>query len=191
MSAYVIGKGPDSSLLAGAFPQVYTLKGSWGDCVVSVLEKDDEDAIRCLHGVMNKEVERGTYPQSKQMDRNEFLAYYLSHTVLVGRSGSTVVGSIYIKPNFPGRCSHICNGGLLVVDEWRGRGVGRALAQAFEIAAPKLGYEAAFFNLVFLDNPASLSLWRSLGYEQVGRVPSAKVASGAYVDAAMLYKHFL
>eukprot|EP00188_Purpureofilum_apyrenoidigerum_P001056 Plantae.Rhodophyta-Purpureofilum_apyrenoidigerum.ctg15388.p1 GENE.Plantae.Rhodophyta-Purpureofilum_apyrenoidigerum.ctg15388~~Plantae.Rhodophyta-Purpureofilum_apyrenoidigerum.ctg15388.p1 ORF type:complete len:201 (-),score=34.05 Plantae.Rhodophyta-Purpureofilum_apyrenoidigerum.ctg15388:98-700(-) len=191
MSAYVIGSGPDDSLLRDLFPKTYPLKQGWGSCLISVLERDDEDAIGRVHETMNWEVKRGTYPQNKQMNRSDFLAYYVSHTVLVARCGSDVVGSMYIKPNFPGRCSHICNGGLLVMDEWRGRGVGRAIATAFEEAAPRLGYYAAFFNLVFFDNPASLSLWQSMGYVQVGRVPKAKLTSAdAYTDAAMFYKNF-
>lgn len=25
-----------------------------------------------------------------------------------------VAGCFYVKPNFPGRCSHVCNGGFIV-----------------------------------------------------------------------------
>ena len=35
------------------------------------------------------------------------------------------LGSFYIKPNYPGRSSHVCNGGFLVTDGARNRGVGR------------------------------------------------------------------
>ena len=33
------------------------------------------------------------------------------------------LGSFYVKPNYPGRSSHVCNGGFLVTDAARNRGV--------------------------------------------------------------------
>ena len=39
----------------------------------------------------------------------------------------TVVGSFYVKPNYPDRCAHICNGGFLVSKESRGKGIGKFL----------------------------------------------------------------
>lgn len=69
---------------------------------------------------------------------------------------STVVayGTFYIKPNFPGRCSHvsylsnllsefdihwICNGGFIVNKDHRGKGVGKLMATSFLKIAPALG----------------------------------------------------
>jgi L-amino acid N-acyltransferase YncA len=151
----------------------------------------DLEVLRCL---LNAECKAGTYPQTNTHDMKQFLAYYCSHAVFVCRSSKTnqVLGSFYVKPNFPGRCSHICNAGFLVLQEWRGRGVGRLLANAFVKVAPLLNYKAAFFNLVFTDNPASMALWQSLGFEQTGRVPAAKYSQvdGSPIDALMLYKAF-
>ncbi len=50
------------------------------------------------------------------MTLEEFKAYYLSHDVFVLKNYETneFLGSFYIKPNFPGRCSHYSNGGFLV-----------------------------------------------------------------------------
>lgn len=187
----MIGSGPDGSRLRGMMPIKAKLLERWGECEIDVCKRSDEEAVDVIHEVMNEEVKAGSYPQSEVMDREALLAYYFSHVVLVARSGKTVVGSMYVKPNFPGRCGHICNGGLLVVRKWRRRGVGYALAEAFQRVACALGYKAAFFNLVFFDNPASLALWKRMGYEQVGRVPKAKqLKDGSYVDAAMLYKPF-
>ena len=41
-----------------------------------------------------------------------------------------VVGSFYVKPNYPDRCAHICNGGFLVNKHYRGRGIGKFLGEA-------------------------------------------------------------
>jgi len=48
------------------------------------------------------------------------------------------LGSFYIKPNYPGRSSHVCNGGFLVTDASRNRGVGRLMGETYLDWAPKL-----------------------------------------------------
>ena len=50
----------------------------------------------------------------------------------------TCLGSFYIKPNYPGRSSHVCNGGFLVTDGARNRGVGRLMGETYLEWAPKL-----------------------------------------------------
>jgi hypothetical protein len=49
------------------------------------------------------------------------------------------LGSFYIKPNYPGRSSHVCNGGFLVGPLARNRGVGRLMGEGYLEWAPKLG----------------------------------------------------
>jgi len=48
------------------------------------------------------------------------------------------LGSFYIKPNYPGRSSHVCNGAFLVTDASRNRGVGRLMGEGYIDWAPKL-----------------------------------------------------
>ncbi|MBF0442811.1 MAG: GNAT family N-acetyltransferase [Oligoflexales bacterium] len=158
--------------------------------------KNREDMEDCMK-MLNQEIEEGTYPQDRILNEEGFESYFLSHAAFVLKSEETsrALGCFYIKPNFPGRCRHICNGGFLVRAESRSRlGVGRIMADAFERFAPVLGFKAAFFNLVFCDNEASLSLWRSQGYRETGRVPSAKYIkhgdASIPVDAIMFYKSF-
>jgi L-amino acid N-acyltransferase YncA len=92
---------------------------------------------------------------------------------------------------------HICNGGFITADEFRGRGNGKIMAKAFLILAPALGYRASMFNLVFENNKASCSLWQSLGFRQIGVIPHAgrlkKKDSDEeeYVDAIMFYYDFM
>lgn len=50
----------------------------------------------------------------------------------------------------------ICNAGFLVPVSQRAKGVGAALARSFLHYAPRLGYEASVFNLVFVNNTASV-----------------------------------
>lgn len=48
------------------------------------------------------------------------------------------LGTFYIKPNYPGRSSHVCNGGFIVTDAARNKGVGRLMGEAYLAWAPKL-----------------------------------------------------
>lgn len=50
------------------------------------------------------------------------------------------LGSFYVKPNYPGRSSHVCNGGFLVTEAARNKGVGRLMGEGYLEWAPKLVY---------------------------------------------------
>lgn len=100
-----------------------------------------------------------------------------------------VLGAFYLKPNFPGWCSHICNAGFIVQPAVRGQGIGRWMAETMLAIAPTKGYTAVMFNLVFATNEPSLNLWRSLDFSTIGRIPqAARLPNGASVDAIMLYR---
>ncbi len=189
------GKGAESKekdCLKGDILPFRTQTKDGNDCFVDLLERGNEEEVARIHQLLATQFKLGTYPQRDPPSRDDFMNYYCSNTVLVCRNADgQAMGSVYIKPNFPGRCDHLCNGGFLVHPEHRSKGVARILANAFEKCAAALGYRAAIFNLVFVDNPYSISLWQSLGYEQIGRIPDAKrTEDGQFVDALMFYKRF-
>jgi len=107
-----------------------------------------------------------------------------------------VAGVYYVKPNYPGRSSHICNAGFLVPPVQRAKGFGSVLAKSYLHYAPRLGYEASVFNLVYVNNIASVRMWEASGFTKAGRIPRAgrlKKADGTgeeYVDAWVFYKQF-
>ena len=74
----------------------------------------------------------------------------------------------------------------------RNRGVGNNLCEGFLAVAPKLGYKASMFNLVFANNAASLRLWYHYGFQEIGRVPKAARLrnSAERVDAIMFFCDF-
>ncbi|KAG8883975.1 hypothetical protein FRB97_005419 [Tulasnella sp. 331] len=169
------------------------------------LDSIPADLIPLLHDEFSAELQRGnSYPQQGPIDIDAFKAYFFAADVFVGiavtgqvdtpttlelaraeRSWSSCVWGFY----------YICNGGFVVINEFRGRGVGGVLAQSFLHFAPRLGYLGSIFNLVYASNTASLALWDRLGFTRVGVVPKAgrlKQADGteAYVDAFIIYKSF-
>ncbi|KAJ3170933.1 hypothetical protein HDU87_008635 [Geranomyces variabilis] len=165
----------------------------------------DAPLLDSLHALMNAEIAAGnTYPQEELLSEQGFQQYFLSNDAFVVKrrtkteqedSGKEeALGMFYIKPNFPGRCSHICNGGFIVGAGARGLGVGRAMGEAFLKLVPLLGYRAAMFNLVFKTNVPSVNLWKSLGFETIGVIPKAGRlridGKEEYVDALTMYYDF-
>ncbi|KAI8920758.1 acyl-CoA N-acyltransferase [Powellomyces hirtus] len=167
--------------------------------VTSFDPAEDVDLLPNLRRLMNAEIAAGnTYPQEEQLSEEAFAQYFLSNDAFIVRrreKSGEVLGMFYVKPNFPGRCSHICNGGFITAEPARGLGVGRAMAKAFLTIAPLLGYRASMFNLVFKNNTASVALWRSLGFKEIGVIPKAgrlRVDDREeYVDAIMFHYDFM
>ncbi|KAF8178611.1 hypothetical protein K438DRAFT_1726214 [Mycena galopus ATCC 62051] len=179
--------------------------------------------IDYLGAVMAQEIEDGmTYPQ-EEMPADAFESYFFSGDVFLaisnlgspeGAEGTEatltieearqqrtweecIAGYYYVKPNYPGRSSHICNGGFVVPPIQRAKGYGSALAKSYVHYAPKLGYRGSVFNLVYTNNAASVKLWEGLGFKKAGLIPKAgrlrrKDGNGEeYVDAWVFYKSFV
>ncbi|MEH2422384.1 MAG: N-acetyltransferase [Nostoc sp.] len=159
------------------------------------MHPQEQEVVRALLNVVI--VEGRTYPQKQPLSQVEFSAYWLSKDAFVVRASvqdaihkpKEILGAFYLKPNFPGRCSHICNAGFIVQAGLRGQGIGRFMGEAMLLIAANLGYEAVMFNLVFETNIPSITLWQSLGFEIIGRIPrAAKLGDEQVVDALMMYR---
>lgn len=140
--------------------------------------------------LLNREIVKGdTYPMMEPLPLSSFGPYWFANfgaVMILGDIQSQeevtqmeergvdwpkeCLGSFYVKPNYPGRSSHVCNGGFLVTDAARNRGVGRLMGEGYLEWAPKLGYTYSVFNLVYETNVASLRIWDALGFKRIGRV---------------------
>lgn len=146
--------------------------------------------------LMNHVIREGrSWPFESEFETMEaYRGYFLSHAAFVVRSLKTeqLLGCFYVKPNFPGRCSHICNGGFITHPDFRRRGVARLMGRVFLKAAQQLGYKSAYFNLVFQSNEASVALWESLGFERVAVLENAARLNGIKgLDTAFGYRYDL
>ena len=110
-------------LLDGGRHGLGELLGAESDTRVEVLVDGTEvEVVELCRGsalaeaakdLLNRELEGGlSYPQQGPLTTEAFEGYYLSHDAFCVRrkSDDAFCGSVYIKPNFPGRSSHICNG---------------------------------------------------------------------------------
>jgi ribosomal protein S18 acetylase RimI-like enzyme len=77
-----------------------------------------------------------------------------------------------------------------MVDPGRqGQGIGKALCEHSVDFARKKGYLAIQFNLVVSTNEGAVALWRTFGFEIIGRIPKAFRHKGlGLVDALIMYK---
>lgn len=161
-----------------------------------------DSLLRYLNDQFNKEIEGGdTYPLMEGLPFEKFASYWFQNfgaIMLLGsiESADEVVdgkdwskeclGTFYIKPNYPGRSSHVCNAGFIVTDASRNRGVGRLMGETYLDWAPKLGYTYSVFNLVYETNVASCKIWDALGFKRIGRVKDCgnlKSYPGKLIDA--------
>ncbi|KAF2121859.1 hypothetical protein BDV96DRAFT_483315 [Lophiotrema nucula] len=155
---------------------------------------------------LGREIEKGdTYPMIDALSLEAFQHYWfgvfgavmvlgdvhdieeIHHMSQMGRDWEKeCLGSFYIKPNYPGRSSHVCTGAFLTTDGARNRGVGRLMGETYLEWAPKLGYTYSVFNLVYETNVASCRIWDALGFKRIGRVKGCgnlKSYAGELVDA--------
>ncbi|GAA5952903.1 hypothetical protein JCM21900_004259 [Sporobolomyces salmonicolor] len=125
-------------------------------------------------------------------------AGYSIESVRAGRDWrECVLGMYYVKPNYPGRSSHNCNGGFVVPNHHRGLRIGSTLGRSYLHFAPLLGYRGSVFNLVYVSNEASVRIWDALGFKRVGLIPKAgclksRMEGGEdeYVDAIVFHYDF-
>lgn len=168
----------------------------------------EEDEYYAGMALMNLVIREGrSWPFDQEFESiDDWRGYFLSHTAFVvrainngmdsskkhsSRSGE-ILGCFYVKPNFPGRCSHVCNGGFITAPRFRRLGVGRLMGRAFLRVAKDLGYKSSYFNLVFKSNVGSVLMWESLGFERVAVLENAASLEGMdELDTAYGYRYDL
>lgn len=130
-----------------------------------------------LSDQLNKEIEGGdTYAMIDPIPLEQFGPYWFSNfgaimlmgdiksvqeVQALGRNRANwskiCLGSFNIRPNYPGRSSHVCNGMFLVTDAARNKGVGRLMGEGYLEWAPKMVSIPDTSNLYSYHYPRFLS----------------------------------
>lgn len=163
---------------------------------LDLANESDVEPLRRLYQVI---VQEGTsYPHDRIPDRDEFLDYWFKgkRTVVAyeagARRGADLAGAFYLKPNWPGRASHVANAGFIVAPAWRNKGLGRLLGETMLEEARALGYRSIIFNLVFSENKPARHLWRALGFSELAILPGAvRKDDGTFQDAIIMFKSLI
>ncbi len=132
-----------------------------------------------------------TYAIEPALSQGMLMRYWCEtpRATYVAEADGEILGTYYIKTNQAGGGAHVCNCGYITASHAQGRGVARAMCTHSQTVARDLGYLAMQFNFVVSTNETALRLWASMGFETVGRLPSAfHHPVAGYVDAFVLYK---
>lgn len=112
-----------------------------------------------------------------------------ARTVVAIDAGEETLGTASMYANRPGPGSHVASASFMVDPQHGGRGVGRALGEYVVEWARESGYRAIQFNAVVESNGPAVALWRSLGFEVVGKVPEAfEHPSYGYVGLLIMHR---
>ncbi|MEH0972043.1 GNAT family N-acetyltransferase [Micromonospora sp. CPCC 205546] len=134
-----------------------------------------------------------TYTWPRDVDGERARTMWLvpppGRTVVAVDPDGTVLGSAKLVPNQLGPGDHVANASFMVAPAAGGRGVGRALGEHVLALARADGYRAMQFNAVVATNTRAVALWRSLGFEVVGRVPEAfRHPVQGFVDLLVMHR---
>lgn len=132
-----------------------------------------------------------TYTLARDLGRETALRYWFGepHEVFVADDGDRIVGTYFLQPNQRGGGSHVANCGYMTASDAIGRGVARAMCAHSLDRAAERGCRAMQFNFVVSTNDRAVRLWKSFGFEIVGRLPEAFLHPVAgYVDAFIMYR---
>jgi ribosomal protein S18 acetylase RimI-like enzyme len=136
-------------------------------------DRSDTDAI---WRIFQQTIAEGTaFVFTPETSPEEFIAYWFGPkaNAYVAIIEERVAGSYMIRPNMPGRGSHVANAAYMTSEEFRGRGVGKAMAEHSLRSAKERGYTAMQFNIVVSTNKPAVRLWRSMDFNIIGTVPKA------------------
>lgn len=132
-----------------------------------------------------------TWPRDvgAEQARGMWLVPAPGRTVVAVEADGTVLGSAKLTPNQLGPGAHVANASFMVAPWAAGRGIGRALGRHVLDLARADGYRAMQFNAVVASNTRAVALWRSLGFEVVGRIPEGfHHPDEGYVDLLVMYQ---
>lgn len=141
------------------------------------------DAVR----IWNQVVEDGVaFPQTELLDEVSGMEFFLEQSftgIAVDEESCGICGLYILHPNNIGRCGHICNASYAVSRGCRGRHIGEALVRHCLAQGKELGFRILQFNAVVRSNTAALSLYRKLGFVQLGIIPGGfLMKDGSYED---------
>jgi ribosomal protein S18 acetylase RimI-like enzyme len=130
-----------------------------------------------------------TYTLPLDMTRDAALAWWFSpgHEVFVAHENGEAVGTYFLRANQQGGGAHVANCGYITAARASGRGVARTMCAHSLERARQRGFRAMQFNFVVSTNERAVRLWKSCGFEIVGRLPAAFChPTAGFVDAFVM-----
>ena len=117
-----------------------------------------------------------TYAVATEISENSARELWVHQALkvwVVADADDKAIATYYLKPNFQGPGSHVCNCGYVVAEQARGNGLAKRMCEHSQVTALELGFRAMQFNCVVSTNVVAIRLWQSLGFEIAGTLPRA------------------
>jgi L-amino acid N-acyltransferase YncA len=157
--------------------------------IIEQAQESDFDAIwPIFHQVVQQ---TNTYPYDPETTREQAQSIWMSSdfATYVARINGEVVGTYILRPNQPGRGSHVANAGYMVSMDRQGQGVGGAMCEHSLEEARRKGFLAMQFNLVVSTNRSAVALWEKMGFKIVGTLPKVyRHQELGLVDAYVMHR---
>jgi L-phenylalanine/L-methionine N-acetyltransferase len=151
--------------------------------VIRQAEPSDAEALwRCFTA---PKVVRGTLqlPYRSLESVREFLTKSSEGNYqLVAEVDGEVVGSIGLIANTRPRINHIGSLGMMVRDDWQGKGIGSRMMQAAVELADQWLNLVRLELTVYVDNEPAIALYRKFGFEIEGTHRKSTFRDGEFVD---------
>lgn len=156
-----------------------------------ILEQYDQSHQEGLYKIFRQVVDTGMqFPyesSSMQSFNEEFMRK--PESVYVCCIDGWVVGGFYLRANYSGRCNHIANAAYMVLDTYRGYGIGTLMLKASLHFAKKLGFNSMQFNMVLSENVQAIKFYEKFGFDIVGTIPNAiRKPDRDYQDGLIMYR---
>ncbi len=151
----------------------------------------DWPAIRPVFDAVMTAGETYTWPPDAPQDRSRamWMLDPPGATFVAVDDDGTLLGSAKANPNQLGPGAHVASASFLVAPTARRRGVGRALGEHALAWAAAQGFRAMQFNAVVATNTPAVTLWHSLGFETIGRLPEGFAhPTHGYVDLLIMHR---
>ena len=121
--------------------------------------------------------------RSLESVREQLAKYGEGDHILVAAIDDEVVGVIGLHTSSRPRVNHRGEIGMMVRDDWHGKGVGTAMMRAVIDLADKWLNLARIELTVFTDNQSAIALYRKFGFEIEGTHRKYAFRDGEFVDA--------
>lgn len=105
--------------------------------------------------------------------------------IIVAEVEGEIVGQAQLERSEFDAASHVCEIGILVDPDHRGKGVGSALLKKTVDTAKQLGFEKICLQ-VFHTNIIAISLYQKFGFREVGRRRKQFKMGNVYIDEILM-----
>ena len=149
------------------------------------IRKFEKQDVPALMRIWNEVVDAGqAYPQEEDLTPDNAEEFFASQSFTgVAVDNGEAVGLYILHPNNVGRCGHIANASYAVRSNMRGKHIGALLVTDCLHRCRELGFRVLQFNAVVADNKPALTLYKSLGFVQLGVIPGGfRKKDGSYAD---------